>query len=66
MSYKANPKLLAQLQTCEEQGIPWAVVVGQSEIEKGVVKLRNVATREEIEIARDNIVDTLQAKLAES
>ena len=44
-SYKKNPKLLSQLQHCEEQAIPLAVVIGSSEIERGVVKLRDVNTR---------------------
>lgn len=63
MSYKANPKLLVQLQTCEEQGIPWAIVIGQSELEKGIVKLRNVTSREEIEVDRASLVDVLKKKL---
>lgn len=65
MSYKSNPKLLAQLQTCEEFGIPWAIVIGQSELEKGVVKLRRVDTRHEEEIERSKLVDVLKQKLSE-
>lgn len=49
-SYKCNPKALDQFQYCENNGIPIAVIIGQSEIEKGVVKLRNVATREEVSL----------------
>ena len=60
-SYKKNPKLLSQLQYCEENSIPLAVMVrifakiehnkikfikvGTSELEKGVVKLRDVSSR---------------------
>lgn len=58
-SYKKNPKLLAQLQYCEESGIPWAAILGESELQRGIVKLRNVATREEIEIARNAIVQEM-------
>ncbi len=47
-SYKKNPKLLQQFHYCEEHRIPLAVVIGESEIQAGVVKLRNVATREEV------------------
>ena len=43
-----NPKLLKQLQYCEDHGIPLAIIIGQSELDKGVVKIRNVATREEV------------------
>ncbi|XP_054268145.1 histidine--tRNA ligase isoform X2 [Macrosteles quadrilineatus] len=65
-SYKKNPKLLAQLQHCEEMGIPWALIVGESEIQRGVVKLRNVTTRQEIEIARDAIAQEMKSRLENS
>merc|ERR1711862_582381 len=35
-SYKKNPKMLNQLQYCEDNGIPLAVVLGESEIAAGV------------------------------
>ncbi|KAJ2950475.1 hypothetical protein O0L34_g8719 [Tuta absoluta] len=44
-SYKKNPKMLNQLQHCEENGIPLAVVLGESELKRGLVKLRDIATR---------------------
>ena len=39
---------MQQLQYCEEHGIPLAVVIGESEIQSGIVKIRNVTTREEV------------------
>ena len=63
MSYKSNPKLLAQLQTCEEGGIPWALILGESELAKGVVKLRHVPTRQEEEIDRKSLIDVLRQRL---
>ncbi|ESO93792.1 hypothetical protein LOTGIDRAFT_153262 [Lottia gigantea] len=62
-SYKKNPKMLSQLQTCETEGIPLAVVIGQSEIENNIVKLRNIATREEREVPRANMVEEIIAEL---
>lgn len=50
--YKKNPKLLNQLQYCEETGIPLVAIVGEQELKDGVVKLRDVATREEVSEAR--------------
>merc|ERR1711887_470911 len=61
-SYKKNPKMLNQLQYCEDNGIPLAVVLGESELEKGVVKLREIATREETEVKRDELVAAIVAK----
>merc|ERR1712037_677041 len=62
-SYKKNPKMLTQLQYCEEQGIPLAVVLGESEIAKGVVKVRSVSTREEVEVPRKELVANLRSRL---
>lgn len=46
--YKKNPKLLTQLQHCEETGIPLVAILGEQELKDEVVKLRNVANREEV------------------
>lgn len=48
--YKKNPKLLSQLQYCEETGIPLVAILGEQELKDGVVKLRAVATREEVQM----------------
>lgn len=63
-SYKSNPKLLAQLQHCEEHQIPFALVLGDSELEKGVVKLRDVVSRKEEELPLDNIVEAIKWHLS--
>ncbi|CAG0913633.1 unnamed protein product [Notodromas monacha] len=59
-SYKGNPKLLAQLQFCEERCIPLAIVLGESEIQQGVVKLRDVVSRSEKTIKRDGLIDEIK------
>lgn len=46
--YKKNPKLLSQLQHCEEGGVPLVAILGEQELKDGVVKLRVVSTREEV------------------
>jgi len=63
-SYKRNPKMLTQLQFCEESGIPYAVVIGESEIAAGIVKLRDVSSREEVEVKRDELVSALKQRLS--
>ena len=62
-SYKKNPKMLNQLQYCEEQGIPLAIVLGESEIAGGIVKLRNIATREETEVKREEMIEVVKNRL---
>lgn len=51
--YKKNPKLLSQLQHCEESGIPLVAILGEQELKDGVVKLRVVATREEVRLTQN-------------
>lgn len=63
-SYKSNPKLLAQLQHCEENQIPFALVLGDGELERGVVKLRDVTTRHEDEVPIDNLVEAIKWRLS--
>lgn len=62
-SYKKNPKMLNQLQHCEENGIPLAVILGESELKRGVVKIRNITTRQEEEVPRDNLVQELKSRI---
>ena len=62
-SYKKSPKMLNQLQYCEEQGIPYAIVIGESELAAGIVKLRDIATRQEVEVQRSEMLQTVRAKL---
>jgi histidyl-tRNA synthetase len=62
-SYKKNPKMLSQLQYCEEQSVPYALVIGESELEQGIVKLRTIATREEVDIPRDQLISEIKTRL---
>ncbi|EYC05510.1 hypothetical protein Y032_0081g1412 [Ancylostoma ceylanicum] len=64
MAYKANPKLLTQLQYCEDRLIPLVLIVGERELQEGVVKLRNVKTREEQDVPLTELVSTIRSVLA--
>ncbi|XP_005523786.1 PREDICTED: histidine--tRNA ligase, cytoplasmic-like [Pseudopodoces humilis] len=63
MLYKKDPKLLKQLHYCEDMGIPLAAIVGEQELADGVVKLRDVATREEVDIPREKLIDEIRRRL---
>ncbi|EDW33788.1 GL26978 [Drosophila persimilis] len=54
-SYKLNPKLLVQLQHCEEHQIPLVVVLGDAELAQGLVKLREVTTRQETSVKLEDL-----------
>uniref|UniRef100_A0A3P8NXK7 histidine--tRNA ligase n=1 Tax=Astatotilapia calliptera TaxID=8154 RepID=A0A3P8NXK7_ASTCA len=60
--YKKNPKLLSQLQYCEEAGIPLVAILGEQELKDGVVKLRVVATREEVDISRADLISEIKRR----
>ncbi|XP_029439412.1 histidine--tRNA ligase, cytoplasmic-like isoform X2 [Rhinatrema bivittatum] len=62
MLYKKNPKLLNQLQYCEETGIPLVAIIGEQELKDGVVKLRVVSTREELDVSRRNLVEEIKKR----
>ncbi|XP_013062208.2 histidine--tRNA ligase, cytoplasmic-like isoform X2 [Biomphalaria glabrata] len=63
-SYKKNTKMLSEFQFCEQRGIPLAVIIGQSEIESGVVKLKVIGSREEREVPRANMIEEIKNTLA--
>ncbi|KAK1904163.1 Histidine--tRNA ligase cytoplasmic, partial [Dissostichus eleginoides] len=64
--YKKNPKLLSQLQYCEDSGIPLVAILGEQELKDGVVKLRAVATREEADISRADLIAEIKRKTSEA
>uniref|UniRef100_A0A6J0U738 histidine--tRNA ligase n=1 Tax=Pogona vitticeps TaxID=103695 RepID=A0A6J0U738_9SAUR len=63
MFYKKNPKILKQLHYCEERGIPLVAIVGEEELNNGVVKLRDVPTREETNIPKEKIIEEIKRRL---
>ncbi|XP_042348923.1 histidine--tRNA ligase isoform X1 [Plectropomus leopardus] len=63
--YKKNPKLLSQLQHCEDSGIPLVAILGEQELKDGVVKLRIVATREEVDVSRADLIEEIRRRTAE-
>jgi histidyl-tRNA synthetase len=41
-------------------GIPLAAILGESELARGIVKLRQVLTRQEIEVKRENVAQAVR------
>ncbi|CAD1477808.1 unnamed protein product [Heterotrigona itama] len=62
-SYKRNVKLLAQLQHCEETGIPLVVIIGEAELARGEVTLRDVASRAELSVPRASLIEEIRKRL---
>lgn len=62
-SFKNNAKLLTQLQYCEDKGIPFAIIIGEDELKRGIVKIRNIKSRQENEFPRDSLIEELNKLL---
>ncbi|KAK4324245.1 hypothetical protein Pmani_005085 [Petrolisthes manimaculis] len=62
-SYKNNPKILNQLQYAEDNQIPLVLLIGELEVEAGVVKVREVTIRDETTVKREDLVTTVKQKL---
>ncbi|XP_053320139.1 histidine--tRNA ligase, cytoplasmic-like [Spea bombifrons] len=62
MLYKENPKFLSQLQYCEDTGIPLVIIIGEQELKDGNVKLRVVATREEVDVSSENLIEEIKRR----
>ncbi|KAJ2897502.1 Cytoplasmic and mitochondrial histidine tRNA synthetase [Coemansia aciculifera] len=67
-AYKLVPRRDAQYDACDKSVIPWAVIIGNTEIDQGVVKIKNMAHKDELEkdgvvVARSLMVAELKQRL---
>jgi len=63
--YKKNPKMLNQLQYAEQTGVPLVAILGEQELRDGVVKLRTVDSREEVDIPRSDLIAEIKRRTSE-
>lgn len=59
-SYKKKDRILNQIQDCESWGIPVVLIIGEDEIRAGKVKVKNVVSREEELVPREDVVDKVR------
>ncbi|KAI7832901.1 histidyl-tRNA synthetase [Kickxella alabastrina] len=68
-AYKVKPRFQNQLNTCDSEVIPWAVLIGSEEVEQGLVKLKSMAkdvSAEEksgVAVKREDMVAELKKRL---
>ena len=60
-SHSDNPKFKKQLDEALERSIPYMVVFGQEEVDKGVLKIKDMAVKTEVEVPREELVSALVA-----
>jgi histidyl-tRNA synthetase len=53
-------KLEKQFKYADKKGIPYALVIGQDEIDKNVVTLKNLATRKQLTLPLDEVITKLR------
>lgn len=66
ITMKRKVKPLDQFNYCEKNSIALAVVLGPGELERGIVKIRRISDRFEIEAPRDQFIPILRKLLKES
>ncbi|CAI5985215.1 unnamed protein product [Closterium sp. NIES-64] len=59
----ASPNMQRQLEFANKAGIPWMVIFGSAELDKGTVKVKDLERREEEEVSRANLIMYLKRKL---
>jgi len=57
--YPTTDKLDKQLKYADRKGIPYAIIIGPEEKSKNVVKLKNMATKEQEELTIEQVIDKL-------
>ncbi|KHF97925.1 hypothetical protein F383_14177 [Gossypium arboreum] len=61
--YKVHKKVMKHIEYAIDSKIPWMVIVGERELNEGIVKLKNIETTTEEAIPRSNLVGELQQRL---
>ncbi|CAG8459099.1 11095_t:CDS:10 [Diversispora eburnea] len=66
--YKNKPKLQAQFSVCDRDQIPFAVIIGRDELNRGVVRIKDMRSKEQGEgggtsVKRDEMITELKKRL---
>ncbi|KAG0496210.1 hypothetical protein HPP92_000901 [Vanilla planifolia] len=63
--FALNKRVRNHIDRAIESGITWVVFVGESEINSGIVKLKNIKSHQEEEIPRERFVEQVQKRLSD-
>ena len=61
--YFRAARISAQIKYADNRGIPYVAILGSDEVESGTVAIRNLATREQQTVAREEVVARIQEEL---
>ncbi|XP_066361841.1 histidine--tRNA ligase, cytoplasmic-like isoform X1 [Miscanthus floridulus] len=62
--FKLTTRVANHIKYALQSGIPWMVLVGESELQKGTVKLKDVEANQEYEVDRKDFVQELKRRLS--
>ncbi|KAL6996122.1 histidine--tRNA ligase [Sarracenia purpurea var. burkii] len=62
--FMVNKRVMKHIERAKSSRIPWMVIVGERELNDGIVKLKDVEASKEEEIPRDRLVEELQRRLS--
>lgn len=62
--YKPNTKMADSLTTVLAEGIPFMVLFGEDELTKGLITLKDIETKEEVQVKRSDLVSELTTRIA--
>ena len=68
--FKNKPKLDKQWSACEKEHIPFAVIIGRDELDKGEIRVKDMRSKDEsqkggVTVQRSNMVQELKDRLAQ-
>ncbi|XP_073282794.1 histidine--tRNA ligase, cytoplasmic-like, partial [Primulina huaijiensis] len=61
--FMINKRVMKHIDRARESRIPFMVIVGEREMNEGIVKLKDVAAATEHEVPRSGLVEELQRRL---
>lgn len=61
--YLLNKRVMKHIDRAKDSRIPWMVIVGERELNEGIVKLKDVAANKEEEVPRSKFVEELRRRL---
>ncbi|XP_057972949.1 histidine--tRNA ligase, cytoplasmic [Malania oleifera] len=61
--YMVNKRVMKHIDRAKESRIPWMIIVGEREINEGIVKLKDIEANKEEVVPRSKVVEELQRRL---
>lgn len=66
LNFDIHNRLSFFFQYAEDNSVPLVVLIGESEVQEGVVKLRETITREEVTVKREELIALIKQRLAKN